>query len=34
MKLWLNSCKLIKNFNGDYKGYIISCDYCFDEKYI
>ena len=34
MKLWLNHCKLIKNFNGDYNSYTITCCYCFDEKYI
>lgn len=34
MKLWLNSWKLIKNFNGDYKNYTITCSCCFDEKYI
>jgi len=34
MKLMLNDCKKLKNFNGDHKNYIVGRSYRFDEKYI
>ena len=33
MKLWLNWCQNLEDFNGDYE-YYINYTYCFNEKYI